>query len=426
MQEVSANEATFLLLRGRLLLLRALDYASMCPLNTKVQEKLQLEQYYQLRHALDMFMGTGLPLYAISNICPWKPWYRPEAYMYLHLLMCAGATKVSRHEDIFYALRPLARRDLFLPEPLYGQTKVEVHKKHTAAFIRMGSAAAILQHAGIAWCKDPGMPSWCPDFGPETARTTLNGSISQLTLLVSEGMPQAVLSPSPSTSKYFEFSEPSLEVLIASASFECSLGCLSDGDPPASYPEFDVMTSYRWVSSVRSRIKTQVTRSFSSFIREELVELADNDWRLNLEQQAINLSHFDLAFRTLLAPLYPRVFEDEIFRKRVDSQCIKRILWLTELNYKLAVTDNGLLGLVPNICQPKDRVVLFPGSWVPVIIRKSDIDKTYQVIGDAFILNLRGKEYEVRDGRTFEWSEFDYETLFFDLKDEELTEITLV
>ena len=101
MQEVSANEDTFLLLRGRLLLLRALDYASFYPLNKKVQKKLQLEQHDPLRNAINMFLSTGLPLYSISNICPWEAWFRPEAYMYLYLLMRSGPTQVSRHEDIF-------------------------------------------------------------------------------------------------------------------------------------------------------------------------------------------------------------------------------------------------------------------------------------------------------------------------------------
>ena len=187
LQEVSANEATFLLLRGRLLLLRALDYASTCPLNTTFQDKLQLDQYDPLRNALNMFLGTGLPLHVISSIRPWEAWYRPEPYMYLYLLMRSGPTQVSRHEDVFYALRALATRDLSLPEPVYGGTKVEVHKKHAAAFIRMGCAAAILQNAGMAWRQDPGMPSWCPNFGLETARTTLNCSITQVTLLMSGG-----------------------------------------------------------------------------------------------------------------------------------------------------------------------------------------------------------------------------------------------
>ena len=186
------------------------------------------------------------------------------------------------------------------------------------------------------------------------------------------------------------------------------------------------MRSYRWISSVRSRISTKVTRSFSSFMHDQLSELLDGDWRLNLQARAFHLSHFDLALRSFLAPIYPRVLDDELFRKRVDSQGIKKMFTSTERFHKLAVTDNGLLGFVPRLYQPKDHVVLFPGCWLPVIVRKSQADNTYQIIGDAFILNLRGKGYGPQDARAVDESDVDCDTLFFHLQDEELTEITLV
>ena len=216
-------------------------------------------------------------------------------------------------------------------------------------------------------------------------------------------------------------------MLTARASLECSLKHLCEGDPPAVYPEFDAMRSYRWISSVRSRIKTQVTRSFSSFIREQLAELPDDDRRLNLEtEQAFSLSRFDLALRTMLAPIYPRVLDDDSFRKRVDSQGIKTMFSVTRRNHRLAVTDSGLLGFVPAMSRVDDHVVLFPGGWLPVIIRRSETQDTYQIIGDAFILDLRGKEYERQDVEPVDWGAIDCDALFFHLQDEELTEITLV
>ena len=101
----------------------------------------------------------------------------------------------------------------------------------------------------------------------------------------------------------------------------------------------------------------------------------------------------------------------------MDSQCIKVISFVTELNHKLAVTNNGLLGFVPKLCQPKDHVVVFPGCWLPVIGRKLDADDTYQIIGDAFILDLRGKQYELKDGWTVSSSTYDYEGMFFHLQE---------
>ena len=256
-----------------------------------------------------------MPLYTIRDICPWNSDYSPKPYLYLYLLLRLSATQVSRHEDIFYALRPLATKELLLPEPVYGETNVELHKKHAAAFVRMGWAAAILQYAGIAWRQTQELPSWCPEFGPEIARVTINESISQWTLRSPGYASQALLTSSPAKSKYFEVREPDLTSSLPKPPSSALLNICVETNTPAIYSVSDTMRFYRWVFSVRSRIKTQVTRSLSSFICDQLVELSDDDWRLHADsQQRFHLPHFDLALRTLLAPLYPRVFEDEFFR----------------------------------------------------------------------------------------------------------------
>lgn len=65
---------------------------------------------------------------------------------------------------------------------------------------------------------------------------------------------------------------------------------------------------------------------------------------------------------------------------------------------KVCITSKGYIGLAPDLTEVGDEVCIFQGARAPFILR--NIGDAYNVVGDAFVLNLmKGEALEMNDSR---------------------------
>lgn len=251
------------------------------------------------------------------------------------------------------------------------------------------------------------MPSWCPDFYDVRG----NDSLTRVRL---------ALNPSTRRDFFAASGEPVQcrvdgQLLQTVCSFQCKLTSKEDVDTtqPLSLA-FTLPRYYRFVRDSSSSVLLRASEEVEALVRSiktmslDTIKSRAKVYRHPLTKLSINMQAF-------LVPLTEEEVGEEALQECLALLCFNHLSeGLFSRKYGLFVTNTGLLGICTRLARIGDDVVLFPGCWLPMIVRKIDGDR-YEVVADAFVLGLSGRYYMKRD-----------QLRAFDLDERHLCPVTLV
>lgn len=320
-------------------------------------------------------------IYKIYMIHDIRRLFREGTPMSLGFLLnrCKGFD-VKEVQDTIYAIRAIASENDRFPQPDYTATPQDICHQHAIELIKARHVKDVLPYAGTAWRKqnplDPGhqLPTWCPDW---------TADIWPLYYRENKHI-QDTVDP-PNSVNPIQVCSDGRTLRVRST----QIATVKLTAEPTPNPAID-----------RLRLRNFcITHSRTNYLTDEVRDslrlipgtnsLQGYDWE---KIKSKRFSNIDYSLQTFFADrdllLAGTEFGVDVFSKLYEAT----FFWDISALYRLCVTYEGDLGLIPHVADAGDRIVFIEDVDSLVVLRDAsggDHDSnTFELLGDCYFLNL--------------------------------------
>ncbi|USP82164.1 HET-domain-containing protein [Curvularia clavata] len=365
-----------------------------------------------LTYGLDnsTFSGGAIQVLAIATLRNLV--HRNEFTTLVECILFTKHSNATNPRDKIFALKNLVRQpsNSKLVPSIKIDYRLKVHDVYASVSRDLLETipSFILSFAGIGWQrKTPGLPSWVPDFQslPEcTDEQNLNTDAKY-----SAGLPGSINIPVCAVSNGY------LPAITVQAIFVSNVSCISPTKITIGETQImsDTLTFTKTLYTEAWKIVQKMPSRYAATGQAKVEAF----WRTLIEDRHVTEDTTNTQFKRPASPEYGTYFlarQDEFF---TDEDLTTDMPWMKEatknktyefkykssFNFsraigrvwqgrKFAVTENGLMGVVPPGAELGDMLCIVPGFERPVLLRKSprpvllseEENNSYEFVGACY------------------------------------------
>jgi len=300
-------------------------------------------------------------------------------YDALKLVSLARELECAEPKDRIFALAALMNDSELSAIGDYSLPAVEIYTRFARYQVQRGNLFAILDVAGLAKHKNPqhSLPSWVPDW---TSQRVLDGALRPLSVM--RNLPYAASGQGTRQPPDVKILDGGLVISHQAMILDTirdvhgqkqrELGGTTTG------PVTELASFLRWVESIQQMIagSTSVFASLYPDIDDALARLLIIDdqytgtnavvWSVPINDPAAELKK---AIKLLRSRLHDTSDQVSSVSRSSTETYIHQMKAATRWR-SFAVTDTGLIVLVPEVAMAGDKVAIFRGAAVPYILRQ--------------------------------------------------------
>jgi hypothetical protein len=275
-------------------------------------------------------------------------------------------------------------------EPDYVMSKADIYRKFAELAIKDGDGGTVLSEAALTNRADPDLPSWVPGWSEAPTHTNL----SQVLIASSEMFFDADGSrhagrrrPKPRLriQQNILFVRGAILQSVVAVGMDRSVPGTNANEAPKLTNLLPILSYVKVFLEYGGNYPTGGEKSEVVGI---LLEADQLKGLRNVTSFWENTHSRDLLFEPALSALsqdHDRIFE-AMRRRRLEDQKGYASMCRAVAGRRLALTDEGYVGIVPDTSKEGDKVCILQGFNVPFVLRQ--VGEQYSLVGDAYLQGI--------------------------------------
>ncbi|KAI3318840.1 HET-domain-containing protein [Xylariaceae sp. AK1471] len=301
------------------------------------------------------------------------------------LSRCRTAEATMPVDKIFALLNLSASSRNLVPN--YLKSKGDIYREFAELALKDGDGRTVLSEAALTNRTDPSLPSWVPDWSEAPARI----NFSQV-LIASKGMFFDVDGSRNASGRRLEpllriegnilFAKGVILQTIAAVGMDRSVPGTNPNEAPNLTNLLIILSYIKVFLDIEGIYPTAEEKSV---VAGKLLEADQLKGPRNITSFWENTHSRDLLFEPELSVLSSDVdpISEAMRRRRLEDPQGYANMCRAVAGRRLAFTDQGYVGLIPDTAKEGDKVCILHGVNVPYVLRQ--VGEHYTLVGDAYV-----------------------------------------